>query len=151
MFESATYAQALRLLNRALSAGAVVELAGRALVLVAAPGPVVPHDRASTWLGFNAPDAGIYACCPLWTGVPAAMLGPAYRAWLRLGDVDELGELLPVAEWLGGMGEAELQAFAVGLLHGLRWISDDSKSATFRGAPRPLIRAPDSLLRELFG
>jgi hypothetical protein len=148
MAKTSTCDHTLRLLGQALTTGAVVELAGRALVRVTAPGPVVPHDRTGTWLGFMAPEPGLYACCPLWQGVPAALLGPACRGWLRLGEVDELAELLPVAEWLAALGERDAHAFAIGLLHGL---AHTAQEGVADGGTRPLIRSVDSLARELFG
>lgn len=143
--------QALRLLARALDAGAVVEIGGRALALVAAPGPVVPLDRGGAWPGFLAREAGIFVCCPLLPGLPTALLAPTCRGWLRLGETDELLELLPVAEWLAAMGDAGARAFVVGLLHGLGRIAEGAADAPTRPGARPLIRAPDSLARELFG
>lgn len=148
MAHIAAHRQALRLLERALAAGAIVELAGRALVLVTEAGPVVPRDRTGTWPGFKAPGPGIYACCPLWHGVPMGIVSPGCRAWLRLGEIDELPELLPVAEWFATMTEGGAHAFAVGLLHGLGRIAEATPA---EGPARPLIRAPDSLARELFG
>jgi len=141
--------QAMRLLSRALAAGAVIELAGRALVQVEAKGLVVPGDRNGRWRPFEAPGPGIYACCPLVTGMPAAILSPACYSWLRLGEIDDLPELLPVAEWLAALGRSEVRGFAVGLLHGLGRIAE----AGARGPQdaRHLIRSPDSLARELFG
>ena len=61
MATTSTCDHMLRLLERALNTGVVVELAGRALVRVTGPGPVVPHDRTGTWLGFMAPEPGLYA------------------------------------------------------------------------------------------
>lgn len=148
MATTSTCDHMLRLLERALNTGVVVELAGRALVRVTGPGPVVPHDRTGTWLGFMAPEPGLYACCPLWHGAPAALLGPACRGWLRLGEVDELAELLPVAEWLAALSERDAHVFAIGLLHGLAHMA---REGVADAATRPLIRSVDSLARELFG
>jgi hypothetical protein len=148
MARTPTHDHVLRLLGRALALGAVVELAGRALVLVPEPGVVLPRDRSGTWPCFAAAEVGIYACCPLWTAAPTALLSPACRGWLRLGEVDELPELLPVAEWLAALGEAETRAFALGLLHGLDRLADGSLAAD---GVRPVIRTPESLARELLG
>jgi hypothetical protein len=141
--------QTIGLLGRALAAGAVVELAGRALVLTEVAGPVIPRDRSGHWPPFSAAEPGIYACCPLLSGMPAAILAPGCYGWLRLGEVDELAELLPVAEWLAALGRSELRGFAVGLLHGLGRIAETGGSD--EPGARPLIRSPDSLARELFG
>lgn len=140
--------QALRLLAQALNAGAVVELAGRALVRVEAAGRVTPRDRTGAWPAFAAAEPGIYACCPLLTALPAAALSAGCYGWLRLGETDELEELLPVAEWLAALSRSEIHAFAVGLLHGLGRIAEASSP---KDGARPLIRAPESLARELFG
>lgn len=148
MARKPAFDQALRLLARALTAGAVVELAGRTLVRVEAAGRVTPRDRTGAWPAFVASEPGIYACCPLLTALPTAALGPGCYGWLRLGETDEVEELLPVAEWLAALGPSEAHAFAVGLLHGLGRIAEASSPAD--GA-RPLIRAPESLARELFG
>jgi hypothetical protein len=74
------YHHALRLLGRVLAAGAVVEIAGRALVRVDGPGPVLSRDPGDIWPPFTAAAAGIYACCPVVLGVPAAILAPASYA-----------------------------------------------------------------------
>ena len=141
--------QALRLLGRALATGAVVELVGRALVQVEAKGLVMPGDRSGRWRPFEAPGPGIYACCPMLTGLPSAILSPACYSWLRLGEIEDLPELLPVAEWLAALGRSEVRGFAVGLLHGLGRIAE-AGARDPQGA-RVLIRSPDSLARELFG
>ena len=146
-----SYAQAMRVLARALAAGAVVELAGRALVQVDAPGPVVPSDRTGTWLGFEAPGPGIYACCPIWQAVPSTILSPACRTWLWLGDDDELPELLPVAEWLAALDAGGLATFTVGLLHGLGRMTDARAAGAPDDGGRLVIRTPESMVRELFG
>ena len=145
---------ALSLLACALAAGAAVELGGRVLARADRPGPVRPRDRSDGWTGFVAREPGLYALCPLWTSAPAPALGQAAgRGWLRLGEADELPELLPVAEWLAALSEVELGAFAAGLLHGLDRLRRDRRAAAVAagGAARPLIRAPDSLVRALFG
>lgn len=140
--------EAFALLARALAAGAVVELAGRALVQVARPGIVTPGDRTGAWPAFAAEAPGIYACCPLVPALPAAIVAPAARAWLHLGEPDEVEDLLPVAEWLAATGKDQLRAFTVGLLHGLAQLAE-------AGLPvretRPVIRTPESLARALFG
>jgi hypothetical protein len=147
MASTTIHDQALRLLARVLGAGAVVEIGERALVIAAGAGPVVPHDRSGTWPGFVADEPGVFACCPLLPGLPAAVLPPAARGWLHLGHADELPELAPLAEWLAAMNEAGLRSFIVGLLHGLERIAE-----TPAGAPsaqsRPVVRAPDNLARE---
>lgn len=148
MARTPAHTDLLQLLTRALARGAVVELGGRALVEVSTAGPVVPRDPSGTWPGFLAPEPGIYACCPLWHGVPAAMLSPACRGWLRLGEVGELDELLPVAEWLAALGEPEARALAVGLLHGLGRLAE---AAPAPDGGRLVVRTPASLARELFG
>lgn len=145
------YRHALRLLGRALAAGAVVEIAGRALVRVDEPGPVEPRDPGDSWPAFTAAEPGIYACCPMVLGVPAAILAPASYAWLRLGEVDELAELLPVAEWLAGLGRHGVRPFAVGLLHGLGRIAEHAGDIRADGAVRLVISSPDNLARHLFG
>ena len=145
------YLHATRLLSRALAAGAVVELAGRALVRVDEPGPVRPRDPGDTWPAFVAAEPGIYACCPVVGGVPAAILPPASFAWLRLGEVDELAELLPVAEWLAGLGRQGIRPFAVGLLHGLGRIAEHEGDIRADAASRLVISSPDNLARHLFG
>jgi hypothetical protein len=145
------YDDALRLLGRALAAGAVVELAGRALARVDEPGAVNP-EGAGPWLPFLADEAGTFACCPLWQGVPGAILSPGCHGWLRLGGADEpAAELLPVAEWLAGLGPAGARALAVGLLHGLDRIAAAGAAGRDPRGARPLIRSPESLARALFG
>ena len=84
----------------------------------------------------------------MWPALPLAILAPACRGWLRLGEVDELEEILPVAEWLAAMNEAQLRAFAVGVLHGLGHLIEDARPAV---TARPLIRTPESLARVLLG
>ena len=148
MARKPAFDQVLRLLARALNAGAVVELAGRALVRVETAGRVMPSDRTGAWPAFAASEPGLYACCPLLTALPTAALGPGCYGWLRLGETDEVEELLPVAEWLAALGPNGVHAFTVGLLHGLGRIVEASSPAD--GA-RPLIRTPESLARELFG
>jgi hypothetical protein len=145
------YADAMRVLARVLAAGAVVELAGRALVDVEVPGPVVPGDRTGTWLAFDAAEPGIHACCPIWQAVPTAVLSPACRSWLRLGDSEELPELLPVAEWLAALGPGGIATFTVGLLHGLGRMADAPARGMLEDGTRLVIRTPESLTRELFG
>ncbi len=145
------YRHATRLLARALAAGAVVELSGRALVRVDEPGPVLPRDPGDTWPAFTAIEPGIYACCPVVLGVPAAILAPASYAWLHLGEVDELDELLPVAEWLAGLGRNGIRPFAVGLLHGLGRIAEHAGDIRAGSGARLVISSPDNLARHLFG
>ncbi len=152
MARTSAHDQALRLLARALHAGAVVEVAGRALAVAFAPGPVLPRDRAGTWPGFIAREPGLFACCPLLPAGLAIPLPQAFRGWLRLGDADEPPqEFLPVAQWLAAMSEAEASAFAVGLLHGLGRIADSPTRPMPPGRSRLLVRAPESLARELLG
>jgi hypothetical protein len=150
MRKKAIYDDVMRLLGRVLAAGAVVERAGRALVRADAPGPVVPRDRGGSWPSFAAPEPGFYVCCPLWFDAPAAILAPGCRGWLRLGDQDELPELLSVAEWLASLDRAALRGFCVGLLHGLGRLADGWALPDQVGA-RPVIRGPDTLAGELFG
>lgn len=147
MVSSAIHDQALRLLGRALAAGAMIEIGERALVVAIAAGPVVPQDRSGTWPGFIASEPGVFACCPLLPGLPAGLLPPVGRGWLRLGDAEELDELLPIVEWLAIMDEASLRSFVVGLLHGLGRIADAYDDASTCGS-RPLIRATANLARE---